>query len=157
MDCIFCKIASKEVEAYVVLEDEHHIAFLSIYPNTDGVTVVVPKKHYDSYGFDAPNTVLCKLIDFSKKVAKYLDRAFDDVARTGMVLEGYGINHLHVKLYPLHGTIDDGNWKPIKSTNRVFFTKYDGFISSNDSFEASKEKLIEVQNKILFAIEHDEQ
>ncbi|MEK9173928.1 MAG: HIT family protein, partial [Patescibacteria group bacterium] len=41
--CIFCKIVAKEVPSHVVWEDESHVAFLSIFPNTEGVTVVIPK------------------------------------------------------------------------------------------------------------------
>lgn len=35
-DCIFCRIARKEQQAYVIKEDDEHIAFLSIFPNTEG-------------------------------------------------------------------------------------------------------------------------
>ncbi|WP_346015671.1 HIT domain-containing protein [Rheinheimera sp. 1928-s] len=33
-----------------VSEDDEHLAFLSIYPNTTGFTVVTPKKYYPSAG-----------------------------------------------------------------------------------------------------------
>ena len=46
MTCIFCQIVEGKAPCHKVWEDEHHLAFLSIFPNTDGFTVVIPKKHY---------------------------------------------------------------------------------------------------------------
>ena len=68
--------------------------FLSIFPNTDGFSVVIPKAHHPSYAFDLPDEVLSALMLASKRVAKQLDRAFDDVGRCGMVFEGYGVDHV---------------------------------------------------------------
>ena len=71
-ECIFCKIVAGEIPSYKILEDEEFLAFLSIFPNTEGVTVVIPKKHYPSYVFDLPDEVLNKLMSFTKKVAKMI-------------------------------------------------------------------------------------
>jgi diadenosine tetraphosphate (Ap4A) HIT family hydrolase len=53
------------------VEDEHHLAFLSIFPNTDGFTVVIPKKHYPSYAFDMPPQALADLVLATQKVANF--------------------------------------------------------------------------------------
>jgi diadenosine tetraphosphate (Ap4A) HIT family hydrolase len=103
-----------------VWEDEHHLAFLSIFPNTDGFTVVIPKKHYPSYAFDMPPQALADLVLATQKVAKLLDKAFDDVGRTGMFFEGYGVDHVHSKLSPMHGTGDMTQWRPIESRQTQF-------------------------------------
>lgn len=58
MTCIFCQIVEGKAPCHKVWEDEHHLAFLSIFPNTDGFTVVIPKKHYPSYAFDLPPQAL---------------------------------------------------------------------------------------------------
>ena len=81
-----------------IWEDDDHLAFLSIFPNTDGFSVVIPKAHHPSYAFDLPDEVLSALMLATKRVAKQLDRAFDDVGRCGMVFEGYGVDHVHAKL-----------------------------------------------------------
>src|ERR1700693_4510408 len=96
-DCIFCKIANGTEKSYTFWEDDKHIAFLSIFPNTQGTTVVIPKQHYPSYAFDLPDQVLSELVIAAKKVAKHIDRSFHDVGRTAMVLEGFGIDHVHAK------------------------------------------------------------
>ena len=43
-DCIFCIIARHEKSVNVVWEDDIVIAFLDMDPNTDGHTLIVPKK-----------------------------------------------------------------------------------------------------------------
>lgn len=101
----------------------------SIYPNIEGTTVVIPKKHLDSYAFEASDDELTQLVLKSKIVGKLLDRFFG-VGRTAMILEGMGVNHLHAKLYPLKGT--KNKWKPFKSNSNVFFNTYKGYISSHD-------------------------
>lgn len=44
-DCIFCKIAAKELPAKVIYEDEHMIAFPDINPAAPIHVLVIPKKH----------------------------------------------------------------------------------------------------------------
>lgn len=131
-ECIFCKIAAKEAPAYTVWEDEKHTAFLSIFPNTEGVTVVIPKAHYSSYAFDLPDEVLSELVLATKKVAKLLDTKLEDVGRTALVFEGFGIDHMHAKLFPMHGTADMTEWQPIASAVETYFKQYPGYISSHD-------------------------
>ncbi|EKE18545.1 MAG: hypothetical protein ACD_9C00301G0007, partial [uncultured bacterium] len=57
MKCVFCEIVSGNMPCHKVWEDENFLAFLSIFPNTEGVTVIIPKKHYSSYVFDLPRNI----------------------------------------------------------------------------------------------------
>ncbi len=146
-DCIFCKIVKGEVPSHKIWEDDKHLAFLSIFPNTEGFSVVVTKHHYPSYAFDLPDEVLAGLVLATKKVAKLIDSKLDDVGRTGMIFEGFGINHVHSKLFPMHGTKME-SWKPMGSNIKKYFDKYEGYISSHDSERADDEKLAELAKKI---------
>jgi diadenosine tetraphosphate (Ap4A) HIT family hydrolase len=139
--CIFCEIVAQRLPSHTVWEDTSYLAFLSIFPNTEGVTVVIPKEHYPSYAFDLSDEVLSGLMVATKKVAKLLDQKLEDVGRTGMVFEGFGIDHVHAKLFPLHGTADMSEWKPIESKLETYFTKYPGYISSHDAKRASDDDL----------------
>ena len=112
MTCTFCDIASGTSPCHRIWEDEKHLAFLSIFPNTKGFSVVIPKKHYSSYAFVQADNVLSDLIVASKEVARLLDRSLAGVARTGMILEGYGVDHLHSKLFPMHATGESSEFKP---------------------------------------------
>lgn len=140
-NCLFCKIVSGVVPSHKVWEDGEHLAFLTIFPNTEGATVVIPKAHYESYPFVLPDEVLSNLVLAVKKVAKVLDDGFPDVARTAMVFEGMAVNHVHAKLYPLHGTKSEGGWKPMSSAKKEYFETYPGFVSSHDADRADDEKL----------------
>ena len=72
-DCLFCKIAAGEVRSHKIWEDRAHLAFLSIFPNTEGVSVVIPKAHYPSYAFALPDDALSALMLATKNVATLLD------------------------------------------------------------------------------------
>jgi len=146
-DCIFCKIVKGEAPCHKIWEDEKHLAFLSIFPNTDGFSIVIPKKHYSSYAFDLPDEVLCELVIAAKKVAKLIDFKLEDVGRTGMIFEGFGVDHVHAKLFPMHGT-KIKKWRPIKSNVDKFFEKYEGYISSHDYKREDDEKLKRIAEKI---------
>lgn len=128
--CIFCEIVAGRSPVHKIWEDDEHLAFLSIYPNTLGASVVIPKKHFDSYAFAMPDDELAKLTIKAGIVGRLLDLAFDDVGRTAMVFEGFGINHVHAKLFPLHGT--RGTWKPIHTDYNKYFDKYEGYVSSHE-------------------------
>ena len=147
-DCIFCKIAHGKVPYYKIWEDDKYIAFLSIFPNTEGTTVVVPKEHHPSYAFDLPDDILSGLILATKKVAKLLDSKLEDVGRTAMVFEGYGVDHMHAKLFPMHGTAGLKEWKEIKSNIDKYFDQYEGYVSSHDYKREDNEKLATLAKKI---------
>ncbi|MBR7211550.1 HIT family protein [Pseudomonas sp. B2021] len=141
MDCIFCSIARGTALSHLLWEDQTHMAFLSIFPNTPGFSVVIPKTHHGSYAFAEPDTVLCDLVIAAKKTAKLLDKALKGVARTGMILEGYGVDHLHAKLFPMHGTGEDSAFKKISSTQDKYFERYEGYVSSHDAARADDKAL----------------
>jgi diadenosine tetraphosphate (Ap4A) HIT family hydrolase len=147
-DCIFCKIVAGEAPSYRVWESDSHFAFLSIFPNTEGVTVVIPKEHHPSYIFGVPEKVRHGLIESAKTVALLLDARLTDVGRTGMIFEGFGVDHLHAKLYPMHGTKDMGAWKPIESKRAEFYAAYPGFLSSHDAGRADDEDLSSLAERI---------
>ena len=48
MDCIFCKIAQKEIPSTIVYEDEDVIAFNDLNPEAPVHVLVIPKKHIES-------------------------------------------------------------------------------------------------------------
>ncbi len=144
-DCIFCQIVKKESKSRVIWETPKHLAFLSIYPNMRGVTIVISKNHRPSYAFDLEDRELAELIIAAKKVAKLLDKKLEGVGRTALVLEGFGVDHVHAKLYPLPNTAHlVSHWKPVRSNHKVYFDNYPGYVCSNDYLRASDEELDEL-------------
>lgn len=146
-DCIFCKIVKGEAPSHKIWEDKKHLAFLSIFPNTEGFSVITTKKHYPSYAFDLPEKVFKDLSLAAKEVGKLLDSKFKDVGRTGMIFEGFGVDHVHAKLFPMHGT-KMKNWKPFASKVDKFFEKYEGYLSSHDHKRAPDEILAKLAKKL---------
>ena len=140
-ECVFCDIVAGTVPCHRVWEDDEYLAFLSIFPNTPGVTVVIPKQHWSSYAFELPDDVLTGLVIATKRVALMLDAGLDDVGRTGMIFEGFGVDHVHSKLFPMHGTAELGGWRPIHGEIDTYFARYEGYLSSHDCARAEDSDL----------------
>jgi len=147
MDCIFCKIVAGEAPSHKVWEDENHLAFLSIFPNTEAFTVVITKNHYPADFYSVPEDVFAGISVAARKVGQLLNLKLDDVGRTGIIYEGFGIDHLHVKLFPMHGTKMD-NWKSIKSNVDKYFDKYEGYMSSHDYKRADDNQLADLAKRL---------
>lgn len=143
-DCLFCKIVKKEIPCYKVYEDKEFLAFLDIYPNMIGMTLIIPKKHYSSDAFDMPKDMYIKFMLVAKKIAKLLEKKLD-VKRVAMVMEGMGIDHAHIKLYPLHGLKD--KFVETWTSKKVFFKKYKGYITTLMGEKADDKELIKLSKK----------
>lgn len=142
-DCVFCKIVSGEITTPGVFwENEKYMAFLSIFPNTKGFSVVIPKKHWASDVMALPDNELQQFILAAKTVSQILTNYFDDVGRVGVIMEGMGVDHAHIKLMPMHGTeyLKRGEWK-VCSSETKYFEKYDGFLCSNDGPKADEDEI----------------
>ena len=150
-DCVFCKIVSGEFTTPGKFwEDDKFMAFLAIDPNTEGFSVVIPKDHFGSDVLKMPNEMLQEFIIASKKVSKVLENYFEDVGRVGVVMEGTGIDHAHIKLVPMHGTgyMKKGEWRQILSGKEFWFEKYEGWISSSGGPRAKDEDLKNLADKL---------
>ena len=101
MDCIFCKIAKKEIPSKIITETNKSIAFLDVFPLSQGHTLVIPKSHYEKVQdmTDMDNTDLFNTVH---KVISKVDRL------TGATLlavhngkdSGQEIPHVHVHIIP---------------------------------------------------------
>jgi histidine triad (HIT) family protein len=49
MSCVFCQILANEAPASIVLESDLVVAFLDIHPANAGHTLVVPRRHAESF------------------------------------------------------------------------------------------------------------
>ena len=153
--CIFCEIISGNMKTPGVFwQDDKFIAWLSIDPNTEGFTCVVPKKHFDSDILKMSDNELSEFVVAAKRVAKILENYFEDVGRVGLIMEGTGINHAHIKLSPMHGTenLKKGVWQQYLSGKNFWFDKYEGWISSGSGPMAKTEDL-EILAKNLSSVQ----
>ncbi len=102
MDCIFCKIASKEIDSSIVYEDNDIFAFRDINPVAPFHILIIPKKHISTLNDLSPEDqpLLGKMILVAKQIAE--DEGF---AKKGyrLVLNcekdgGQEVFHIHLHL-----------------------------------------------------------
>jgi histidine triad (HIT) family protein len=98
-ECIFCKIAKGEIPCVKIWEDKDYLAFLDIAPYMEGMTLLIPKKHFDSKIFEMPEKEYVQFLLTAKKVANILKTKLN-TERILMVVEGLDVPHVHIKLYP---------------------------------------------------------
>lgn len=144
--CIFCEIAKGNLEPLggaKIFEDENYLAFLSPFPNTEGFTILISKEHFGGDVLAMPNEELKDFVIVAKKVSQMLLNYFEDVGRVGLIMEGTGVDHAHIKLFPMHKTenLKRGELKKYKVGVDKYFEEYEGYISSYDGVQADFSKL----------------
>jgi diadenosine tetraphosphate (Ap4A) HIT family hydrolase len=144
----FDDIVDGSVAAWKIWEDKDYLAFLTPFPNTPGSTVVIPKKNPGDYIFNLEGDALSGLVLAAQKVAKLLEKTLD-VRRVAMVVEGTGVAHVHVKLYPLHGKL--ANETGIWSSHSEFYDTYVGYLTTVEGPRMSDTELDAIQRKITGA------
>lgn len=101
-DCLFCKIARKEIPSNVVYEDEDVLAFLDIKPVHPGHTVIIPKKHSDDIS-ELGKDVAGPLMNACQKIsAALLSVGADGVTVQSNIKAPAGqvIFHTHIHIIP---------------------------------------------------------
>jgi histidine triad (HIT) family protein len=98
--CVFCSIAKKQKDDYIVWENRKYLLILNNQPARPGHCMLVPKKHIE--GFFCLNVLLyIELLLLVRKLARILKRA-TGARRIGLVVAGLSIPHLHIQLVPIN-------------------------------------------------------
>ncbi|MFA5341912.1 MAG: histidine triad nucleotide-binding protein [Clostridia bacterium] len=100
-DCIFCRIARKEIPSEKVYEDEYTYAFLDINPQAKHHVLIIPKQHILSDLNDVTEDncqIIGRMFFAAKKVSEILG-----IARSGVRIinnTGYdahqSVKHIHI-------------------------------------------------------------
>lgn len=98
-DSVFTKIIKRELPGEIVYEDEMVVGILNLFPNIEGEMMVIPRRQV-SYFADLDDKTYAHLMSVVKRMAKILDRTFNAL-RTCVVIEGFDVPHVHVRLYPV--------------------------------------------------------
>jgi len=104
MASIFTKIIQGEIPSYKIAENDKFFAFLDIFPQSKGHTLVVPKQEVDKL-FDLDEKTYQELMLFSRQVALAIAEAIP-CDRVGVSVIGLEVPHAHVHLIPIN-TIGD--------------------------------------------------
>ena len=99
MASIFTKIIQGEIPSYKIAENDKFFAFLDIFPQAKGHTLVVPKQEVDKL-FDLDEKSYQELMLFSRKIALALEKALP-CKRVGISVIGLEVPHAHVHLIPI--------------------------------------------------------
>lgn len=100
-DCLFCKIAAKQIPAKIVYEDPDIFAFEDIGPQAPTHLLICPRKHMDSLedAAHADEAMLGRLQMVAAKLARERNLAggYRTVINTGRDA-GQSVLHLHLHL-----------------------------------------------------------
>ena len=102
-NCIFCKIAHKEIPTNFVYEDETVVAFKDLEPQAPVHVLVIPKKHIESLlavTQEDQQLIAHITCEVSPQLARELgiaEKGFRVVANTGDE-GGQSVKHLHFHL-----------------------------------------------------------
>ena len=102
-DCIFCKIAGKEIQSDMVFEDDEVVAFRDINPQAPVHIQIIPKKHIERVlEIESPEdqALAGKLVSIAGQIAKK-----EGIADSGYRLvfncnqdAGQEVFHIHLHL-----------------------------------------------------------
>ena len=101
MDCIFCKLANKEIPTEVVYEDEFVFAFNDMSPQAPVHILFIPKKHLDSaLEVEDQDLIISHIFTAMRKVARDqgLDKAGYRVITNVGKDAGQTVFHMHFHL-----------------------------------------------------------
>ena len=103
MDCLFCKMARGEIKTNKIYEDENVLAFLDINPDSDGHTLIIPKKHFQDLDDIDEETILC-IFRAAKKIKLELEEKLGCEGMSLLQNNGYvqEIKHFHLHLKPYY-------------------------------------------------------
>ncbi len=104
-NCIFCKIAKKEIQSQIVQEDKNTVAFKDIKPKAPIHILIIPKKHIISVDHlaEKDKALIGGLILFAKKFArKRRLKGYELAIHVGRA-GGQLVDHLHIHLLAGNG------------------------------------------------------
>jgi histidine triad (HIT) family protein len=100
MSCVFCEILAGRIPGLPVWENREFLLMLDIRPIAPGHLLLLPKKHAEDLWL-LPERDYTRLLATARKLAPALRRA-TRAKRIGLVVEGFGVPHVHVHLVPVN-------------------------------------------------------
>ncbi len=130
--CIFCRIVRGEAPAHRVLEDEHTLAFMDLFPVARGHILVIPKTHSDDL-LEADTEELAVVMRNSQRIARAMESELGPdgigVYQLNGAAAGQTVFHYHMHLVPrmqgdpltLHGRVrgEDSELEAVADTLRA--------------------------------------
>lgn len=109
-DCIFCKIANKEIKGQYIYEDERCVAFLDLSQATYGHTLVVPKTHVKNI-LEVDEALSAHLFKVTTRLAKHICTTLHakgcNIITNANEVAGQTVPHFHIHIIPRYNE-DEG-------------------------------------------------
>ncbi len=103
MDCLFCKIANKEIPAQIIYESADATAVLDVNPRAPGHTMVLPKVHAKNI-LELSGEKIEGVFKAVKEVTNLLDKKLKPDGFTIGInhgkVSGQTVEHLHIHVIP---------------------------------------------------------
>lgn len=106
MASVFTMIINREIPGRFVYEDDDVVAFLTIEPMTQGHTLVVPRAEVDNWQTVEP-ALFNKVMAIAQRIGRAVCAAFG-AERSGLIIAGLEVPHLHVHVFPAYNISDFG-------------------------------------------------
>lgn len=109
-NCIFCKLANKDIPTNIIYEDEKFTVIMDASPATKGHALILPKNHAANI-YELPDEDAADIFVLAKKLATKMTEilhcdGFNIVQNNGEVA-GQTVFHFHMHLIPRY--LNDGN------------------------------------------------
>jgi histidine triad (HIT) family protein len=104
MHSLFSRIIAGEIPSYKIYEDEYTYAFLDIFPQVPGHTLIVPKCEVDHFA-DVPEPYYSAIFQTAKRLSPAIQKA-TECARVSAMFAGFEVPHCHYHLLPTNSLAD---------------------------------------------------
>lgn len=106
MDCLFCKINKGDMPSKTIYEDDKVKVIMDIYPEANGHTLLITKKHFDDID-KIDEEYLNQIFNTAKLIKKYIFNALNPSGIKYII--NYGstqlIKHFHLHLIPVYNQV----------------------------------------------------
>lgn len=116
MPTLFTRIIAGEIPSYKLYEDEYTFAFLDIFPQVAGHTLIVPKIEVDHFS-NVPEPYYSAIFQTAKKLAPAL-KSVTGCNRVATAFLGYQIPHCHYQMLPTFSE-KDFVWRAVPQADPV--------------------------------------
>ncbi|MBV7411961.1 HIT family protein [Dermabacteraceae bacterium TAE3-ERU27] len=104
MASIFSKIIAGDIPGRIIWADDSVVVFLDAFPQTYGHALVVTREEVDRWT-DLPEELATHAFRVAHIVGRAQQEAFS-CKRTGVIVQGYEIPHVHVHVFPTNSPAD---------------------------------------------------
>ena len=120
-NCIFCKLANKDIPTNIIYEDEKFTVILDASPATKGHALILPKNHFDDiYSMD--DATAAHVFQVAVKVAKAMKETLGceglNIVQNNGEIAGQTVFHFHMHIIPrIKGDTVNVGWVPGTADN----------------------------------------